>query len=562
MRLWGPWHRRLHSQVSHITTPIFYPNARPHLGHLYSSLLCDVFHRWQLFKKGSSLFTTGTDEHGLKIQAASERAGYASPREFVDNLCRDFVKLDRAGDIRFTRFIRTTDADHVENVRKLWKLCDLNGFIYRGEHKGWYSVSDETFYPESKVQRSGTDADKFINTETGNEVVYHTETNYFFKLSAFRERLVAYITENPRFIDPSAKRLQVLRELQEEGGLPDISISRPSSRLKWGIDVPGDPSQKVYVWFDALCNYVSSVGGIDAILQDAIPEVALRHEGGNLEVSSAEWWRNTTHVIGKDIIKFHTIYWPAFLMAAGLPLPKQIVVHSHWLSNGVKMSKSLGNVVDPLLMIDHYGRDAMRWFLLENSQLEDDNNFQEDKLHSTRELLVSKWGNLVNRCCGAKFNLQRAVATFASMDRETLLNLLDGDQMLKEAVQKLFTELDMISEKMDGYISRFESRAALRNVWSVIDLSNTLIQDSKPWTKEGPQQDVIIYACMEASRILSILCQPIIPSLAARLLDRIDVPLDRRSVAFTKVGTDDLYGRGSNERGRPVPLQRKPLREQ
>lgn len=508
------------------------------------------------------MFTTGTDEHGLKIQAASERGGFASPREFVDSLCQEFVKLDRAGDIQFTRFIRTTDPDHVENVGKLWALCDRNGFIYRGEHKGWYSVSDETFYPESKVQRSLTDSARFINTETNNEVVYHAETNYFFKLSAFRQRLISYITENPTFITPNAKRLQVLRELQDESYSQDISISRPSSRLKWGIDVPQDPTQKVYVWFDALCNYVSSVGGIDAVLRDAYPEAELRHQVSDAKISSAQWWQNTTHVIGKDIIKFHTIYWPAFLMAAGLPLPRQVVVHSHWLSNGVKMSKSLGNVVDPLLMIDYYGCDAMRWFLLENSQLDDDNNFQEEKLHSTRELLVSKWGNLVNRCCGAKFNLSRAVSTFAPMDREQLINTLDSEVELKHAVRKLFTELDAVSRRMDDSINKFQSRVALKNVWSIIDLSNTLMQDAKPWAKEGLQQDVIIYACMEASRILSILCQPIIPTLAGRLLDRIDVPLDRRTVAFADVGADDSYGGGSNERGRPVPLQRKPARSQ
>lgn len=562
MRVWKPWIRQLHSQVSHISTPIFYPNARPHLGHLYSSLLCDVQHRWQLLQGNSSLFTTGTDEHGLKIQAASERNGYVSPREFVDKLYQEFTKLDQASGIGFTRFIRTTDPDHVANVWRLWELCESNGFIYQGEHQGWYSVSDETFYPESKVQRSVTEEGKFINTETNNEVVYQTETNYFFKLSAFRKKLVRLLKENPEFISPEPKKLQILRELQGEEGLQDISVSRPSSRLKWGIEVPGDPSQKVYVWFDALCNYVSSIGGIDCVLAGKRPGTALLHEGADLEVTSTQWWRNTTHVIGKDIIKFHTIYWPAFLMAAGLPLPRKVVVHSHWLSNGVKMSKSLGNVVDPLLMIDYYGSDAMRWFLLENSQLEDDSNFQEDKLHSTRELLVSKWGNLVNRCCGAKFNIGRAASTFSSVGRDELLEKLDNDLLVKEAVQKLFTELDHFPEKMDDHMRNFQSRSALRNVWSMIDLSNVLMQESKPWARQGLEQDVIIYACMEASRILSILCQPIIPSLASKLLDRIDVAHDRRTLKFAKVGADDSYGDHSNEKGRPVPLQRKPFREE
>lgn len=557
----GKWGVRWLSQVSHVTTPIFYPNAKPHLGHLYSSLLCDVFYRWQRLVGKDALFTTGTDEHGLKIQIASEKNGFASPREFVDRLYKDFIDLDRASDVKFTRFIRTTDPDHVANVAKLWELCYKRGFIYQGEHKGWYSVSDETFYPESKVIKNPSDDTKYVNTETNNEVVYHAENNYFFKLSAFREKLISYIQEHPSFIHPAAKRSQILRELQSETILHDISVSRPSSRLKWGIEVPQDSSQRVYVWFDALCNYLSSVGGIDAILAKEAPATNLLHSPANLNVSSRQWWQNTTHVIGKDIVRFHAIYWPAFLMAAGLPLPKQIVVHSHWLSDGVKMSKSLGNVVDPLLMIDYYGADAMRWFLSENSQLEDDGDFQESKLHNTRELLVSKWGNLVNRCCGAKFNLERAVETFGTEDIDSLLAVFESEPALKKAAEQLLSELASMPETMGSHINSFQTRLALRNVWSAIDQSNTFMQEAKPWAKSGKQQDAIIYICMEASRILSILCQPIIPTLTTRLMDRIDIAPGKRTLAYARVGADDSYGHHANVKGRELPLQRKPLRE-
>lgn len=551
--------RRWLSNVSHVTTPIFYPNAKPHLGHLYSSLLCDVFHRWQVLEGKESLFTTGNDEHGLKIQIASEKNGFASPREFVDKLYNDFIELDRVSNVKFTRFIRTTDPDHVANVAKLWKLCYERGFIYQGEHKGWYSVSDETFYPESKVVKSPTDNTKYINTETNNEVVYHAENNYFFKLSAFKERLIKYIRENPSFIYPATKRDQVLRELEGESNLQDLSVSRPSSRLKWGIEVPGDSSQRIYVWFDALCNYVTSIGGIDSLVTGDTSQTKLVHLENHPKVSSRQWWQNTTHVIGKDIIRFHTIYWPAFLMAADLPLPKNVVVHSHWLSNGVKMSKSLGNVVDPLLMIDYYGADAMRWFLLENSQLEDDGDFQENKLHNTRELLVSKWGNLVNRCCGAKFNLHRAVSIFASND--SLLSAFNDEPALKIAAEQLLSELAAVPSSMNDQISTFQMRLALRNVWSIIDQSNTFMQEAKPWAKSGTQQDAVIYLCMEASRILSILCQPIIPTLATRLLNRIDVSPERRTLAYAKVGADDSYGHHANDKGRELPLQKKAQRE-
>lgn len=550
--------RRLSSQLSHITTPIFYPNAKPHLGHLYSSLLCDVFHRWQLLTGKQSLFTTGTDEHGLKIQLASEKNNFANPRDFVDKLYKDFIQLDTACDIQFTRFIRTTDPDHEENVIKLWNLCYRNGYIYQGEHKGWYSVSDETFYPESKVVKDPRNDGKFINTETNNEVIYQSETNYFFKLSEFRERLQHLMLENPNFIYPEAKRQEISRELQNGMEFHDLSISRPSSRLKWGIDVPQDPTQKVYVWFDALCNYITSVGGIDSILTGSPPHYVKN-------TSAREWWQNTTHLIGKDIIKFHTIYWPSFLIAAGLPLPKQIVVHSHWLSNGVKMSKSLGNVVDPLLMIDHYGADAMRWFLLENSQLEQDGDFQENKLHSSREMLVSKWGNLINRCCSPKFNVHRAVLLFTSENNRTgdhyLAELFKDQPTIKTQIEQLISKLNTVPQMMNERLNSFQTRPVLRFVWSIIDDANTLMQNAQPWAISGEQQDAIIYLCMETSRILSILCQPIIPKLSANLLDRIDVSPDRRSLPFAKIYSDNSYGQGSNLKGREVPIQRILQRE-
>lgn len=519
------------------------------MGHLYSSLLSDVFHRWQLLKGKESLFTTGTDEHGLKIQLASEQNGYKNPKHFVDKLNEDFLRLDERFNIRYTRFIRTTNPDHIANVAKLWKICNENGYIYLGEHKGWYSVSDETFYPESKVVEDPSNAGKYLNTETNNEVVYHSENNYFFRLSQFNDRLIAYIKEHPNFIYPAVKRTQILNEL-ENNRLQDLSISRPSYRLKWGIKVPGDESQTIYVWFDALCNYLTSLGGVDAILKKT-PSVESLHTTAYIR-RPQEWWKNTTHVIGKDIIRFHTIYWPSFLMAAGLPLPKQIIVHSHWICNGKKMSKSLGNVVDPLLMSDHYGSDFIRWFLLENSQLEEDGDFQEDKLFNLTEIFASKWGNLINRCCGSKFDLHRAVKFYATEKNPLKLN----NDILQKDMESLLETLNNSSAIVNEKINGFQVASALRHVWAIINEANAFMQNSEPWAKEQTEQDAIIFTCMEASRILSILCQPVIPELAAKLLDRIDVIKEKRTEAFAKVGMDASYGVGSNAKGRKVPIKR------
>ncbi|KAL6946882.1 hypothetical protein ACO0QE_001735 [Hanseniaspora vineae] len=579
----------LKSKLAHITTPIFYPNAKPHLGHLYSSVICDVQNRWNKLQGYETKFTTGTDEHGLKIQNAALLANVA-PKKFVDRLALDFQKMDHRANIDYTRFIRTTDPDHVVNVEKLWNLCSK--YIYKGQHKGWYSVSDETFYPESQIvevlpdgkelpfdsakfnqiPKSNWKSLNYINTESRNKVVYQSETNYFFQLSAFQQPLIEYIRAHPGFIKPEKKRQDVLKILEEQP-LQDLSISRPSSRLQWAIGVPGDTTQKVYVWFDALCNYITSIGEIQSFVQSSPSPSPSQQEASE---KNKLWWKNTTHVIGKDIVKFHCIYWPAFLMAANIGLPREIVVHGHWLSEGVKMSKSLGNVVDPIAMIEHYGADSLRWYVLENSSIEHDGDFIEESLYTTRQSFVGKWGNLINRCCSPKFDLQRAVSKYAGNFRTLQNGIPQGalelfkDEKEKELYKELIDELQTFPKEMNEFMTLFNYQHTLKRFWKILNDANNFVQYSEPWKCSArgvsPQedqavldrQDFIVYVGCETSRILSILAQPFIPELSVAFLKRLGVT--KNELHYAQLGKDSDYGFNCNVKGN-VPITRVEKRE-
>lgn len=484
-------------------------------------LLSDVRNRWAKISGKDTFFTTGTDEHGLKIQMAAE-SKEKDPQVFVDELAVVFKELAAKSEIDYDRFIRTTDEDHVAAVKHFWTVLQESGWLYEGDHEGWYAVSDETFYPASQIHEVDG---KMVSIESGSEVKITSEKNYFFKLSAFTDVLIEHLEKNTEWIIPAQKHNELLQELKTTP-LADLSVSRPSSRLKWGIPVPGDESQRIYVWIDALVNYITSAG----------------------YPSLNQYWP-ATHLIGKDIIRFHCIYWPALLIAAKQCLPEQVVVHGHWLCEGSKMSKSKGNVVDPLAMIEQYGIDPLRFFLCENSVLNGDNNFSEVSLQRSRDQLVDKYANLVMRCCGKKFSIERALGRFDELNEYRF-----EDEQLQRHLESLKTGVNVLYSKMDTQMISFNTSAAIQEFWSLISEANQFIQDAEPWKRDELEKDLVILVGAEVARVSSILIAPVMPGLSSTVLARLGVK--KQSLDFAHFGADKSYGQGANRSG-DYPLAKR-----
>ncbi|KAK6199273.1 mitochondrial methionyl-tRNA synthetase [Scheffersomyces amazonensis] len=563
--------RRLSSEVKpkpfYVTTPIFYVNAKPHLGHAYSMILSDVRIRWEkLNENNKAFFLTGTDEHGLKIQATAEKLG-KDPQQLVDEVSDNFKNLAQVLNVNYDRFMRTTDKDHIEVVKYFWNLMESKGLIYQGSHSGWYSVSDETFYPETQIEEiidSKTGEKKVIAKESRSEVIFQEETNYFFKLSQFQNQLIEYLEAHPDFILPQSRYNQILKDLKENK-YNDLSVSRPSSRLKWSIEVPNDPSQRIYVWFDALLNYITATG--------------YPHTYTNIPPQDNPW--PATHVIGKDIIKFHCIYWPIFLLAAEVELPRQVIVHSHWLSDGFKMSKSLGNVVDPIEMVNYYGEDPLRLFLMENSNIEDDCRFSEKLLLLSREMIIGKYANLVTRSGAKTFNIKESIDYYNQgkyNDINPIISNYSADQSKVEDLLSTKDELillfDDIYNKMNDKMIVFDYIRAIQEWWTFVYKANYLFQNGEPWTlvkqwkatnneEDKEKLKILInfytFIASETSRISSILISPVMPELAKKVLDRLGVDKSRRFIKDAKYGVDDSYGTGANLKHELV-IERVPAR--
>lgn len=550
----------------HITTPIFYPNAKPHLGHFYTSVLCDVQNRYSKLGKFNNTknitkFTTGTDEHGMKIQNAALKANLDT-QKFVDNLSLTFKELCSKSNIQYDRFIRTTDFDHVIEVQNLWNMCKHD--IFLDDHAGWYSISDETFYPaihvrelingklvplDSAVDYSTADASRtFINTETNNNVIFFKEKNYFFDLKKYKDKLIDHIIKNPEFIQPSNYRNNLLNTLKSEQLMP-LSVSRPTKRLEWAIKVPNDSSQSVYVWFDALCNYMTSIGSLNKIKDTSSTE--------------SEFMRNTTHVIGKDIMKFHCIYWPMFLMSAGLPLPKSVFVHGHWVNDGVKMSKSLGNVVDPLEYIEKYGSDSLRLAVLSHSNLTEDNNFSDSYVSESRNtVLVNKLCNLISRS-SKKFNPKPAVEFWQPIFKENqgritedLYESFDGhfkdSETIKIALKDIEYNVNWLVNHYETSMEKFEYQKVIGCLINLLNSGNSLFQNAEPWTIKDTnllkQRDLVLFLSLEVARIFCVYASPIVPEITSDVLKALEVPeSETLDISFGKLGAGSVYSKQSKK---------------
>ncbi|KAI1754558.1 tRNA synthetases class I (M)-domain-containing protein [Xylaria castorea] len=506
----------------YVTTPIFYVNASPHVGHLYSMLIADVLKRWEVLKGRQAYLSTGTDEHGMKVQRAAEMQDL-HPKALCDANAETFKDLAKRANIAYDHFIRTTDPEHRDAVEYFWARLRESGYIYENKHEGWYCVSDETFYPDNMVEKrvSPVTGKSFIaSIETGNAVEWTEEKNYHFRLTAFRDRLLQFYRDNPDWVVPDNRFAEVKSWV--ENNLEDLSISRPASRLDWGIPVPDDPSQTIYVWLDALVNYITTAG---------YPywQPGSERTGG---------WPADVHVVGKDIVRFHCIYWPAFLMALDLPLPKQVLSHGHWLMSRQKMSKSIGNVVNPFFALERWGVDTMRYFLIYSGHISEDSDY--DNIHIVEKYkkgLQSGLGNMLNRVTRSKvWSLRQAVENMTKEKTLPLLPLMELHQ----------AHLEQIAERADNEMKALNPSRALKAIMQVVFHTNRFFQELAPWDRSKEGDTVVVeqtvFLAAESLRIAGIILQPFMPEKMSELLDRLGVNPDRRTLADAVVYADDSYG--------------------
>ncbi|AAD36162.1 methionyl-tRNA synthetase [Thermotoga maritima MSB8] len=470
----------------YITTPIYYVNSEPHIGSAYTTIVADIIARYKRFMGYDVFFLTGTDEHGQKVLQAAQQAG-KDPQEFCDELAEKFKRLWKELKITNDYFIRTTDEMHMKTVQEFVAKMKENGDVYKGIYKGWYCVPCETFWNEDEVIKEGEE--RFC-PECKRPVKWVEEENYFFRLSKYRDSLLKYYEEHPDFVEPDFRRNEMLKIL--EGGLKDLSITRTT--FKWGVPMKDDPEHVIYVWVDALINYISAIG-----------------YGWNDEMFN-KWWPADLHLIGKEINRFHSIIWPAMLMSVGLPLPKKVFAHGWLTVNGQKISKSLGNAIDPRFFVKRYGNDVVRYYLIRDIMFGKDGDFSEERLvHRLNSDLANDYGNLLHRITAMikKYFNGRLPSPSAQ----------EGfDSWLKE---RFFETKDAYHELMDSY----RLTEALDKIWEFIADVNKYFNDTKPWIlgKEGNMERLgtVLYNSLEAVFKVALMTLPVMPDTSEEVFRRV-----------------------------------------
>ena len=478
----------------YLTTPIYYVNDSPHIGHAYTTLACDVLARFMRLDGHEVFFLTGTDEHGQKVEKSAQDAGM-DPQAFTDKVSENFRSLAKAMNFSNDAFIRTTEPRHAKASQAIWQALMDNGHIYLGSYAGWYAVRDEAYYGEAEVT---TGEDGIKRAASGAEVEWVEEPSYFFDLSKWQDRLLEFYEANPDAVAPRTRRNEVISFVK--GGLNDLSISRTS--FKWGVPVPGDPDHIMYVWLDALTNYATAV------------------DYPNTESEAFEkYWPCDLHMVGKDILRFHAVYWPAFLMGAGIAPPKRVYAHGWWTNEGQKISKSLGNVIDPFDIIARYGLDPVRYFMMREVPFGNDGDFSHRAVvNRLNGELANDLGNLVQRVAAMIQRYFKGVMPEAGPWTDADRDLLDAASSLLQTTR--------------GQMREQAFHEALEHIWAVIRRANAFVDHQAPWAliKQDPARaQTVLCALAETIRQVAIVLQPFMPDAAAAILDQLAVAGDARS---------------------------------
>ena len=491
----------------YITTPIYYPSGRPHMGHAYSSIIADFFARFKSIDDYNVHFLTGTDEHGLKIQRSAEKAG-KDPKEFCDQISQTFKDLSKTLNLSNTDFIRTTEDRHKKTVQHLWSLLEKNDDIYLSNYSGWYSVSDEAFYNEDEIEEIDG---KKIAKSSKSTVEWIEEESYFFRLSKWQKPLLEFYENNPDFILPESRKNEVISFVKS--GLKDLSVSRKT--FTWGIPVPSNDKHIIYVWLDALTNYLS----------------ALNYPDTNNELFK-KFWPASIHLIGKDILRFHAVYWPAFLLAAKIELPKKVYGHGWILSGEEKMSKSKGNILDPLKIIEEYGLDPLRYYLIKEVSFGNDGNISQDRLEDCiNSDLANNYGNLCQR-----------VTAFAMKNCDGKIPAkIDFQPDDLKILNKFQENLDTIRSKINEQNINFYIDFIVNSLFE----ANKYFNDQEPWKKKDNliRLNTIVYTTLEIVRKISFLLYPIIPETSLKALKIFN--LSEKDIKLETISNNEFIIKGN-----------------